>query len=253
MGSHILPMTKKLLEKVYNQLARLSIFYPLLFFLLKKRGFLDPREDSIIKHLNNKTKNFFFVQIGANDGIKGDPLYLYAKKYKWKGVLVEPVPFLFKKLKQNYEGRKGIFLENIAIAEKGGHKPFYHLKEECKKENLPLWHDEIGSFIKGNVIKHSANISNLEKYLIVSRVECRTFLYLLKKYNLKKIDLLQIDTEGYDYQILKTFPFNILKPKLIIFEDRHLNENQKQKAKQLLISQGYRLTQLPGDCLAYLN
>jgi hypothetical protein len=33
-----------------------------------------------------------FIQIGANDGIKNDPVHAFIKKYYWTGILVEPIP-----------------------------------------------------------------------------------------------------------------------------------------------------------------
>ncbi len=40
-----------------------------------------------------------FVQIGANDGVWNDPIEPYLRGEKWRGVLVEPVPYVFARLK----------------------------------------------------------------------------------------------------------------------------------------------------------
>ena len=45
---------------------------------------------------------------------------------------------------------------------------------------------------------------------------------LLDRHHVKKIDLLQIDVEGYDYELLKSFNFERIKPQLIRYEHRHL-------------------------------
>lgn len=45
-----------------------------------------------------------FVQIGSNSGMHDDPIYKYIRKNGWQGVLVEPVPYLFEELKNNYSG-----------------------------------------------------------------------------------------------------------------------------------------------------
>ena len=55
-------------------------------------------------HLMNdlgKSKDFFFIQIGANDGLTGDTLNQYIKKFKWTGILVEPVAYVFEMMKIN--------------------------------------------------------------------------------------------------------------------------------------------------------
>ena len=42
------------------------------------------------------------MQIGANDGVSHDCLYKVVLKYKWQGVVVEPLDEFFNKLKLNY-------------------------------------------------------------------------------------------------------------------------------------------------------
>ena len=243
-------MFKTIQVGFYNLLAKHRIFNNILFWVLKSKGFLDIKLDKIIKNYCKTNKDFFFLQIGANDGIKADPLYLYHKKYSWKGLLVEPVPYLFKKLTKNYNGDRGVAFENVAIAEKNGIKYFYRLKQS-KDNYLPLWYDEIGSFIKSNVLKYRNKIKDIEKYLIKEKVKCLTFSSLLKKHHVTKIDLLHIDTEGYDYKILKQINFAKLKPAMILYEDRHLTSLEKESAREILLRNGYRLIKLPGDCLAY--
>ena len=44
------------------------------------------------------------MQIGSNDGRSGDPLYLFIRRDAWRGVLIEPVDYVFRQLKKNYRG-----------------------------------------------------------------------------------------------------------------------------------------------------
>lgn len=241
-------MRRKLQESIYSSLVVYKMLYPILLKMIIRKGFFDERFDKIIKEYAKKEKNFFFIQIGANDGIKADPIYLYTKMYGWKGILVEPVKYIFKNLKENYED--GLIFENVAIANKNGFKKFYRLKKI--NDDVPLWCDEIGSFIKKNVIKYEDKIKNLRKYLIIEDIRCLTLKSLLNKHKVKKIDLLMIDTEGYDYNILKQIPFGKIKPKIIIYEDRHFNDVIKKKCQKLLIKNGYTIIR-GVDCLAYIK
>jgi hypothetical protein len=70
--------------------------------------------------------------------------------------------------------------------------------------------------------------------------------------NLKNFDLdyLQIDTEGFDYEILKMIDFSIIKPKLIKFESVNLSISDKQSANLLLVCNGYYLFDELGDTVA---
>lgn len=64
--------------------------------------------------------DFFFVQIGANNGLTDDPLRQFVTKHHWHGVLVEPQPQVFQQLLKNYEQEKQLAFENAAIADKDG-------------------------------------------------------------------------------------------------------------------------------------
>jgi hypothetical protein len=52
--------------------------------------------DLVLKHVASLTPDFFFIQIGANNGMTGDPIRKYILKYHWRGILVEPQPDIFQ-------------------------------------------------------------------------------------------------------------------------------------------------------------
>jgi len=76
--------------------------------------------DYIVDIYTNKQKGFFFVEIGAHDGISGDPIHRHIIKYKWKGILIEPVKYLFDKLVAYYKRQNNLIFENVAIGDKNG-------------------------------------------------------------------------------------------------------------------------------------
>jgi FkbM family methyltransferase len=196
-------------------------------------------------------EDFFFIQIGSNDGKRGDPIYEYVIKYKWRGILIEPVPYLYEKLKNTYAGQEGLDFENIAIADKDGYKTFYRVEEYYEPGN-PLWYDQLGSFRKEVLLKHRNLVPNLEKHLISEQIPCLSFNSLLQERGVTKINLLHIDTEGYDYEIIKTIPFGLIKPYIILYEHKHLSREDKQACVSLLTDEGYRTLELHSDTVAYL-
>ena len=54
----------------------------------------------VLKVYNNKL-NGFFVEIGASNGVGYSNTFLLETKYNWKGICVEPLPYLFAELCKN--------------------------------------------------------------------------------------------------------------------------------------------------------
>jgi FkbM family methyltransferase len=242
-------MFKRILKEGYYLVAKYPLLYPFLFKVLENKKYLELTFHKMIQERAEK-KGFFFIQIGANDGKKFDPMYLYVKKYHWAGILIEPVDYVFNKLKENYKGIKDISFENVAIGEKNGTSIFYTLRKEDNKD-LPLWYDEIGSFFKANLLKHRDRIKELDKKIVEQEVVVSTLKSVCVKNKVTNVDLLVIDTEGYDYHIIKQLPLLSFKPQMIIFETRHLTQIEKKKCGSILKKLNYRI--IEGlDTLAYL-
>jgi hypothetical protein len=83
----------------------------------------------LLDELAKSGSPLFFVQIGSNDGVSGDPLHAYIKRFGWQGVLVEPLLHLYRELMHAYAGIPGIRFENAAIAERSGARAFYYLRD----------------------------------------------------------------------------------------------------------------------------
>ena len=81
----------------------------------------------------------FFVEIGSNDGEQHDHLRPFILDCPWRGIMVEPVPYVFERLRRNYESHGRIVLENVAIAERDGELPFYHLREAAPRGASPRY------------------------------------------------------------------------------------------------------------------
>lgn len=220
---------------------------------LKFRLFEKPWKTSIQKKLNDfsqRKEDVFFIQIGSNDGVTRDPLNRHIVKHHWRGIVIEPVRYIYEKLVQTYKHEPGVQCENVAIAEVNGTKEFYRLKESS--DGLPEWYDQLGSFYPDIVQAHRHKIKDFDTYYITEPVDCITWDGLLEKYGVKTIDLLHIDTEGYDFEILKMLNFKMHKPEFILFEHKHLPITTYRKAIYLLKNNGYKLRWEKNDTLAML-
>ena len=89
--------------------------------------------NSIVDAYAERNADFFFIQVGANDGVRNDPIGPKVKKYGWHGVLIEPQPDLFEKLKENYRGYGGLHFENAAVSSVPGIVSLHKVKDDCLK------------------------------------------------------------------------------------------------------------------------
>jgi hypothetical protein len=61
-----------------------------------------------------------------------------------------------------------------------------------------------------------------------------------------------IDTEGYDYEIVKLLNVRVHRPRIILYESKHLSTADQNACVDLLCGVGYRVAVLKLDTVAYL-
>jgi FkbM family methyltransferase len=205
--------------------------------------------DILVDYANFKS-SVNFVQVGSNNGITADPISRFITNSDWKGVLIEPVPYLFDELKENYKPYSDrLIFENSAIANVNGELKFYRLKKSENKD-LPYWYDQLGSFNKEVVLKHRDSIPGFDDLFIEDKVNAITFSGMLDKHSIGNVDFIQIDTEGYDYEILKLIPFESFNVEFIMFENRHLSDTDYKQAIRLLKANGFIVGSYYKDTIA---
>lgn len=184
----------------------------------------------------------FFVQIGSHDGQQLDPLRELVLRHQWSGIMVEPVPYVFDRLRRNYGHLSRISLENVAVATKDGQLPFYHLEDahDAGRPGLPLWFDALGSFRREVVLSHRRIIPDIDERLVETRVPCLTLESLLRRHAVEAVDVLHLDTEGYDYEILRHADVEGLRPSIIIYESLHLLPREQYDCRKRLNALGYQ-------------
>ncbi len=187
------------------------------------------------------------VQIGSNDGSTGDPVNnLILRNPGWTGLFVEPVPFLFERLRKNYPSEARLRFENVAISDKVGSLPFYYLSPEAGRVNpdLPEWFDQLGSFDREHIASKFGN--SMDQFIVEAMIPTVSLEAVLKRNGVEKVDLLHIDTEGHDWVILKQFDLPRFRPRVILFEHKHLREQDKKRACDFL-GKEYRIKNLGAD------
>lgn len=175
------------------------------------------------------------VQIGANRG-NDDFTEMIKNFFLEKLILVEPLDIHNEKLIQCYSEVKNKFIENIIITDNDTVKTskiYFHKLDGLEYGN----NYELASLNK----QHSLNIRSYydENDLIEKELESMTLNKLFKKYGLTKIDLLFVDTEGYDEKILKSIDFDRFDIKQIYYENLHCDINS---LRSFLQEKNYEIT-----------
>jgi hypothetical protein len=89
------------------------------------------------------------------------------------------------------------------------------------------------------VLGHKRLIPDIEDRIVTTAVPCLTFDSLTKKHGVEHIDIVQIDTEGYDLEVLRLIDLVRWQPELVMYEHVHLGDDGRAAARSLLDESGY--------------
>ncbi|MDN3670801.1 FkbM family methyltransferase [Echinicola jeungdonensis] len=227
------------------------------YFYQPKKGSLS---DFLSQYSNSKKGDFFVVQIGANDGITHDPIHKFIKRDRWSGVLMEPQPTVYREsLSKIYQNHEGLHPLCAAIGEEDGSQKLYKIGFSEMR-----WATGLASFSLEKVQEHYKEgivQKNCKKYglnmpmdpsqqISFENVKVISPETLMESYSISKIDLLQIDAEGFDLEVIRIFDIEKTQPQAIIFENENLNKEDLQNCYELLEKNGYKTQKFGKDTLA---
>lgn len=192
----------------------------------------------ICHRIGTSLKHPMIVNVGANDGVTGDLFAdIVLSQKSWHGLLIEPVPALFQRLKKNYKSLRFTKFRG-AISDRTGVARFYYIPGYViRGAGLPDWYDQIGGFDIGLVRKqmHYKDVDCIEHMDTLTM----PLSSLLQKYCIRHVDVLHIDTEGHDYKVLQTIDLQKYTPTIVMVEIKHLAALYKRATKRLLQENGY--------------
>jgi FkbM family methyltransferase len=193
------------------------------------------KSDRILKNNFPESLEFKFIQVGANDGISFDNLYDFVVKRDSKGIVIEPLKEYFLKLELNYSKFKDIIKINKAVHPTFKESYIYKVDENVYSK-YPLWVQGTASFDLEHLKKMNIDSNDISKITVISDNLMNIYT---QYYDYPSVDYLQIDTEGFDFEVLKMINFNLLKPSIIKYESWHLSGIDLIKSIILLRDQGY--------------
>jgi len=220
----------------------------------KRFGLLKPTftkcvEDILSAYSRLKNGKVTFVQIGSNDGMSGDPLHPFITGNEWTGVLVEPMPLLFDQLKKNYAPwKERLVFVNTAISEQKGQASIFYVSNE--DGSLPEWVGQLSSFSREVISKHADYFPGINERIREFPLPTIRFDDLLRDNGIGVPDLVHTDTEGHDYEILKTIDLGKIRPDIFLYEQKHIPVPDVRRSVKRFRKAGYRVLLCKSDCIA---
>jgi FkbM family methyltransferase len=192
--------------------------------------------------------DFFFVNIGANDGVSNDPIYPFLSTYRWRGIAVEPLGYLCDELRVNMAPFEGVAVEQAAIAAQPG--TFYYVSPD---ETEAQFVRQVGSLHKeyiektiGLMRQHEFEgpvADGLEQRIQPVEVPCLTFDELLARHNVQRVDFLNIDAESADFEILMMIDFERWRPDILCVETATFTDAEQDEGMSILRARGYEFVE----------
>lgn len=196
-----------------------------------------------------------YIQIGTNNG-NDNFRKLVIKDKPDTVILIEPNPNLINEIKNNYKDIPNVTILNNAL---------YYTDTECS-----LYIPKCNIYgIASNGCKYTDLHFSLcpmndwgheKEDMVEIKTQGITFDTLLKNYNITNIDYLQIDTEGFDSEIIQMIPFEKYNIDVIRYENWEFNtdaftkhnkdisdklgKNGMKIVEDILIKNNYKLSQI---------
>lgn len=158
-------------------------------------------------------RNGFFVEAGANNGYKQSNTYYFEKLRGWRGVLIEPVPWLAAECRRNRRASQ-VFAEALV--------PFGHQRGTIALDYSDLTSNVAGAFgdeeYRRRHQAHGLQVQpGSEARTLV--VPARPLQAVLEAANVPAVfDLLSLDVEGFESAVLDGLDLMRFRPAHILIE-----------------------------------
>lgn len=196
-------------------------------------------DEIYLNYLKSNDSPIIF-DVGANEG---QSINRFKKIYKNSVIhAFEPSKKIFSKLNENYGNKSNICLNNFGLANEIGYKKF-----NLAKQSGASSFNDFNSNSKW-LKKRSKQFNTTEYDFIESETVKVSTLdnYCLKK-NIRNIDILKIDTQGYEDEVLKGALNKIKEDKIsaiefeIIFDDVYRKNFSFFDLEKIFINYNFRL------------
>jgi FkbM family methyltransferase len=177
-----------------------------------------------------------FVEAGANDGFRQSNTYYLERFRGWSGLLVEPIPSLFR---QCAGERPGAVVRNCAL-----------VSGEAETPSVVVRYADLGSTAVGveDYPFDEVNFGWDTTYDV--EVPARTLSSLLEEVGIGEVDFLSLDVEGFEVEALEGLDLSRHAPAYVLVE--FWTEERLERIGALL-GRGYELVERLTDHDAFFR
>jgi|LakMenEpi03Aug12_release.lakeMendotaPanAssembly.Ray.scaffolds.fasta_scaffold238712_2 FkbM family methyltransferase len=183
-----------------------------------------------LQEILSTIQNGFFFEAGANDGVEESNTH-FLELNGWQGILVEPNPSKYYQCSLNRKAQSihGALVSNTynEPTVKGNFLRTDRNSLMCSIFDIPDYFTEHQKQeIYGKINEGAVEVPAL------------TLEYIFDTNNVKHVDFLSLDLEGYEVAALSGLNFNKIKPKYILIETAN-NPDYQQYTLEFLSNKGY--------------
>ena len=159
----------------------------------------------------------YFIEAGANDGVRQSNTHFLEKRRSWAGLLVEPVPRLAKKCEKNRS--RSVVAQVVLVSPEQSGKDVKIIDLDL----MSLVADQSAGLI--DTEKHVQLAENVQR-ITAAEIMVRgiTLSELLEQQGNPKVTLFSLDVEGFEVDVLKGLDLSRHRPDFIVVETRGIND-----------------------------
>lgn len=201
---------------------------------------------------------FFFVQVGAHNGITSDPFHRFLiEGIAWNSVLIEPQTPCVQVLRSVYSDRENLRIVHAAVGPSQSPATtapkstvtLYKIRDDAV--GLPHWANQLASLRYEVIASHRDRIPDIEKWIVAEEVPSRSLEEIVAESGFPRVDLLASDTEGFDYEVVRQIQNLPSLPQFVYYEHLHLSSEEAAECVDFLHRLGYRTSAVNnGDTFA---
>lgn len=179
-----------------------------------------------------------FVDVGAHDGVTINNTLFFEETLGWKGINIEPIPAVFESLKSN---RPNCININCAVSTEESDNSYFFLAIGYAEMLSGLVNTYDPRHYQRLEIENQIHSGQKE----IIQVKTRKLETIFDEHSIKHVHYLTIDTEGAEFEVVKSINFDKVFIDLIQFEDNYSDTGAQ--IVDYLKTKRYKLVKGGGD------